>query len=191
MQDIQFKEYINEIPLNTVRNWGQILQKNLPWEYVGWSGEPKEPYRHWACYPEFNKDLKLIWDTLNYSFKEDGLRLRPERIIGNLFSHGDSCWLHQDCQSNTAWTTVLYLNDMWDINWGGETIIAEGNEIIKSFAPTPGKFIIFKSNLVHGPRPVSREAPFPRFGLTFQCESDKDLSGLSSVEVPAVSNTKL
>ena len=187
-----YTEYINEIPINTIKSWSSTLMKELPWEYVGWSGAPKEPYRHWAAYPEFSGIFLAIWDALNYSFEEDGFNLQVERVIANLFAHGDSSWLHTDCKEENAWTVILYLNEAWDLNWGGETILAENNEVIKSFAPTPGKFIIFKSNVLHGPRPVSREAPYPRMGLTFQCKSnDSHIQRLSRPEVSTISAAKL
>lgn len=184
-----FREYLNEIPFNTVRNWSTTLLSGLQWEFVGWSGEAKEPYRHWASYPELKGEIRKIWDAINYSFKEDGFNLRPERVIANLFNHGDSSWLHKDCDQDDAWTAILYLNEQWDLNWGGETILVESNEILKSFAPTPGKFVLFKSNILHGPRPVSREAPFPRFGLTFQCYDANNVQRLTQTEVSDLSSS--
>lgn len=189
---LPYREYLNEIPINTIRSWSQLLMKELPWEYVGWSGAPKEPYRHWAAYPDFEGEIAKIWAALNYSFKEDGFNLTVERVIANLFAHGDSSWLHKDCEQHDAWTIILYLNEAWDLNWGGETILADNNEVLKSFAPTPGKFIIFKSNVLHGPRPVSREAPYPRFGLTFQCKTnDSHVQRLSKPEIPIIHSAKL
>ena len=194
MQQTQadYREYINEIPLNTVRLWGDVLMKELRWSHVGWSGAAREPYRHWAAYPEFDGVLVNIWNTIDFSFKEDGYNLKVERVIANLFAHGDSSWVHKDCEEHNKWTAILYLNDFWDINWGGETILTDGKEIIKSFAPTPGKFILFKSNVLHGPRPVSREAPYPRFGLAFQCKTDdSNIQKFSGLEVSPVSSAKL
>jgi hypothetical protein len=184
----KYKEYLNEIPYNTIKIWGETLMKGLPWQYVGWSGAAKEPYRHWAAYPELSKEVLSIWNTINFSLKEDGLQLQPERVIANLFAHGDSSWLHKDCDLDSAWTIIIYLNDYWDLNWGGETILVENNEILKAFAPTPGKFIAFKSNILHGPRPVSREAPYPRFGLTFQCAN---IQRIQQTTVPAICATQL
>jgi hypothetical protein len=190
MQITKYKEYIGEIPINTIKAWGEILMRDLPWEYRGWSGAPKEPYRHWTSYPTTNGELEKIWEAIDFSFKEDGFNLKVDRIIGNLFAHGDSSWLHKDCDNENAWTAILYLNDHWDLNWGGETVLVENNEILKSFAPTPGKFILFKSNIIHGPRPVSREAPWPRFGLTFQC-NDNYVQGLSDSQISITSAAKL
>lgn len=189
---MQYKEYLNEIPYNTVKTWGEWVQKHTPWEFVGWSGEPREPYRHWAAYPPFADEYKKIWDGIKPTLEEDGLFLKPERLVANLFNHGDSCWLHRDCDSPTDWTVIIYLNAVWDINWGGGTILVENNEVTKYFAATPGKIVAFKSNALHGPVPVSREAPFPRLGLTFQCAvDDSNLQRLSKTEFSSLSTTKL
>lgn len=186
-----YREYIGEIPHNMIKMWGTSLFQQLPWDFMGWSGIAKEPYRHWAAYPKMEGEVKKIWETINFSLKEDGFNLEPERIIANLFNHGDSCWLHRDCDSDTDWTVLIFLNDHWNINWGADFVLVDDNhEIIKSFAPTPGKFVVFKSNLLHGPRAVSREAPYPRFSLAFQCNGN-NLQGFSQAEVSTVSATQL
>lgn len=187
MHNTRYKEYCNEIPLNTIKTWGEMLQKNLDWQHVGWSGEALEPFRHWASYPEFGGEIEKIWEVLSYSLFEDGFNLKVERVIANMFGHGDSSWLHRDCDKDSAWTVILYLNDFWDLNWHGGTVIVENDEVSKYFHPTPGKFILFKSNLLHGATPVSREAAYPRFGLTFQTH-DNNLSRLSQIEVPVISS---
>ena len=187
----KYKEYIGEIPRNTLTTWHDYLKSNLPWSHIGWSGESREPYRHWASYPELTGEVKKIWEALNYTFKEDGFNLKPHHIVANLFDHGDSSWLHKDTEEENGWTAILYLNDYWDLNWGGETVLVENNEILKAFAPTPGKFILFKSNILHGPRPVSREAPFPRFGLAFQCYDNNNVQGFTEVKISSLPTTKL
>ena len=167
--ETRYREYIGEIPINTVKEWQSAVMNSTKWQPSGWSGDPKEPFRHWTSYASDAEVYSAIWNCINESFKEDGFRLKVDRIISNLYNHGDSSWLHIDNENPSAWTAIIYLNDFWDLNWGGETVIVENNEILKCFAPTPGKFILFKSNLLHGPRPVSREAPYSRLGVTFQC----------------------
>ena len=183
---MRHKEYTNEIPLNTLKTWSRTLQDNLPWQHMGWSGETKEPFRHWACYPPLEGVVEKIWETLNYSLLEDGFNLTVDRVVANMFNHGDSSWLHKDCEKNNAWTVILYLNDRWDMNWHGGTALVENDEVIHYSHPTPGKFIIFKSNILHGATPVSREAAYPRFGLAFQAH-DSNISRLSQIEVSPVS----
>lgn len=175
---MDYYEYIGEIPYNTHVSWSRKIMEFGHWQPGGWSGNPKEPYRHWTAYWKWEDEdsvIKDIWECINFSFTQDGFNLQPARVIGNLYAHGDSSWLHIDSPRENDWTAIIYLNETWDLNYGGETVIVKDNEIEKAFAPTPGKFILFKSNLLHGPRPVSREAPFPRFGLTFQCTNDINL----------------
>lgn len=168
---MEYKEYLGEIPFNTLVTWYSTITKEVPFTLTGWTGNPKEPYRHWAAYPELSeyKVLRDIWEYLEEIFKDDGLHLVPERVIVNQFNFGDSSWLHKDCDKDNTWTVIVYLNPYWDINWAGDTVIVKNNEIVKAVCPTPGKIFLFKSNLLHGARPVSREASTPRVGLVYQC----------------------
>ena len=174
-EEIRYREYRNEFPLNTVRTWSKQLEEQAKWSYSGWTGEAKEPLRHWAYVTDYESSglLREIWTAIHAGLAEDGFgRLYPQRVLANLFAHGDSSWIHKDSEKSSDWTVILYLNDYWDINWGGDTVIVENNEILHCCAPTPGKLFLFRSDLLHGARPVSREALFPRFGLTFQCASN-------------------
>ena len=158
------------IPLNFTKEWFDFIMFNKDkefWSYEGWSGIPEEPFRHWCKYPKFQGIYKNIWDFIS---TELPLTLFPERVIVNAYSHGDSSWLHEDSKEPNHYTVIVYLNPEWDINRGGETIIIGiGGDIIHAALPTPGRVLLFDSRLTHGPRPVSREAPWPRLGVTFQC----------------------
>jgi len=169
MDQIDWYEYNNEIPLNTLKAWRDEVLATAQFQHVGWTGAPKEPYRHWAAYPEVDNLYKQIFFCLDESFKEDGFNLTIDRIIVNSYNHGDSSWLHTDSEKESAWTVLLFINDYWDLNWGGDFILVKDNQIYKSFACTPAKFVLFKSNILHAARPVSREAQFPRMAIAFQC----------------------
>lgn len=184
-----FKEYRNEIPFNTLVSWSRTLQEETNWKFTGWTGNPREPFRHWAAYPEHEGLISKIWNFLDQTIREDGIFVKPERAILNLYNHGDSSWYHKDSDNPDDWTVLLFLNEYWDIQWGGDFALIENGEILQSFAPTPGKFVAFKSNLLHAARPVSREAPYPRFGMAFQCKHDSNLQGLSSAKVPSIHST--
>lgn len=183
---MRFKEFRNEIPYNTVKTWSRTLLENAHWEPIGWSGEAREPFRHWASYPDFEGPLVNIWNAVNESIKEEGIFIKPERVIMNLYSHGDSSWLHKDSSSDKDWTVIIFLNEFWDINWGGDFVLVEDNELLGSFAATPGKFVLFQSNILHACRPVSREAPYPRFGVAFQCKNDSNVQGVSTGKVSSI-----
>lgn len=163
-------EYKNEIPLSTLKSWREEILSTAKFEHTGWTGAPKEPFRHWCYAPPYEGVYAKLFDCMNESFKEDGLLgLVPERLLLNVYNHGDSSWLHTDTDSEGYWTCLIFLNEYWDINWHGHFVLVKDNEILKAFAPTPGKFIIFKSNILHGATPVSREAYFPRMALAIQC----------------------
>lgn len=163
-------EFNHEIPLNTLRVWRDHILSTANFKFEGWTGQAREPYRHWAYYPEVDKAYEEIFECLNVSCEETaGLNLKLDRIIVNMYNHGDSSWLHVDCSSDNAWTILLFCNEYWNINWGGDFVLSDGDNITQCTAPTPGKFVLFKSNQLHAARPVSREAQFPRLGVAFQC----------------------
>lgn len=166
-----FREYRHKIPINTVKVWQDKIISSTQWMPVGWSGAPKQPFRHWCSYPDFQGIYKQIWQSLSYDLNQLSLGLQVERTIVNMYNHGDSSWIHRDSQHSNRYTIILYCNSSWDINWAGQTVLVRNQQVIHSISPTPGKFIIFKSNQQHGPRPVSRQAAFPRLGVTFQCIS--------------------
>ncbi len=172
-EEIRYREYRNEFPINTIKAWSTKLERETQWSFSGWTGEAKEPLRHWSNVVNFEPVglLGEIWHGINEGLRVDGFNLRPQRVLANLFNHGDSSWIHTDSKIATDWTVILYMNEHWDINWGGDTALFEDNEILHSCAPTPGKMFLFRSDILHGARPVSREAPYPRFGLTYQCAS--------------------
>lgn len=164
-------EYRNEVPLNTLKTWRDTILSKEVFKQEGWTGAPKEPFRHWCSYPEISDGYRSIFNCLNESFKEDGFNLKIDRIIVNIYNHGDSSWLHRDTDSplGNCWTAILFMNEYWDINWGGDFITVKDNEIYKASMATPGKFVLFRADLLHGARPVSREAQFPRIAIAFQC----------------------
>jgi hypothetical protein len=168
-------EYRNELPLNTLKAWREEILATARFEHTGWTGAPKEPYRHWCYTPNYEGVFVRIFECLNESFKEEGLKLKPERLLLNVYNHGDSSWLHIDTDKPGYWTAILFMNEYWDVNWGGDFVLVKDSEIYKSFAPTPGKFVLFQSNILHGARPVSREAQFPRAALAIQCSNDSKI----------------
>lgn len=143
-------------------------EDNEHWRHTGWTGDVGEPYRHWCKYPEFKGVYQEIWDFIEPDFDIKGLR--TDRVIVNTYNHGDSSWLHTDAQKPNHWTCIVYLNDYWDMNWGGETnLVRDGGDIIHSVFPFPGRVILFDGRILHGARPVSREAPYPRLAVAYQC----------------------
>ena len=142
-------------------------EEGYHWTHQGWSGDPAEPYRHWCKYPELKDTYLEIWNFIKPDL--DVQELFPDRVIVNAYNYGDSSWLHKDSEKPDKWTAIVYLNDVWDLNWGGETILVEKEETLLSVHPLPGNVLLLDSRILHGPRPVSREAPLPRVAVAYQC----------------------
>lgn len=166
-----WEQFDNEIPLNTIRAWSTEILENTPWTFSGWTGMPQEPYRHWSYLAPLDGLFLQIWNCLKPSFPY----LKPDRILVNAYNHGDSSWVHKDSEKTSDRTVLLFLNDYWDVNWGGEFALFENDDLIKAFTPKPGRYICFPSNVAHAARPVSREAAYPRIAIAFQCTNDSNL----------------
>lgn len=74
-------------------------------------------------------------------------------------------------------TVLIYLNETWDIDWGGETTFFDDKgEVIASVMPKFGRIICFDGTIQHGARPLSRCCPVKRDVLVFK-SSEYTLSG--------------
>lgn len=183
------------IPYNTVDSLYKELLGTIDWRLQGWTGDLREPLRHWAAYPDYDDKSHLgrLWEEVRDAVAADtGIHLVKHRTILNLYSFGDNSWIHPDSAAGNEYTVVGFLNPHWDLNWGGDFALVKDGEILQAFAPKPGKFVIFKSSMLHGARPVSREAPVPRFGVAFQCgvkNENLNLKGLAQAGVSSVRST--
>lgn len=74
-------------------------------------------------------------------------------------------------------TVLVYLNETWDIDWGGETTLFDDKgESIASVMPKFGRIICFDGTIQHGARPLSRCCPVKRDVLVFK-SSEYTISG--------------
>ena len=64
-----------------------------------------------------------------------------------------------------SYTILYYGNIKWDINYGGETLFYNPNnlEIISAIQPKPGRFVIFDSCIPHSARSPQVHCPFLRY----------------------------
>jgi hypothetical protein len=89
---------------------------------------------------------------------------------------------HQDYRvMNYAWTRLsyipwhddkhvqdavtVYLNDQWDLDWGGLFLYKDGNGQILAYAPAFNCGLRNQARLLHATTPVTLDAPEPRFTL--------------------------
>ena len=99
-----------------------------------------------------------------------------KKCLYNCFSYSDSPRVHIDSHSDKGLTYLIYLNEYWDVNMGGETVfVSDDGEIIQSVTPKPGRLIKFQSNILHLGRPPVKHANTNRYSLVFQTHPIEDL----------------
>lgn len=149
------------------------------------NGSKNEPFDH-ELMPFINKhtEVKQLWHTLK-QYTSDAILLRCY-INGYTFgtdgyAHKDDTWIPQKFGEDAlSETIIVYLNDTWNIDWAGETVIFTGNnEIEQSVLPKFGRVFIFNSNKLHAARPLSRLCPVLRTVLVYKTAT----KSISSVKV--------
>ena len=144
-----------------------VSQQSLPFHY-GWpSNVDTKEFLHWnhnICDAGFDTyfDMRSVemWspilEKIHQELDMDGWGIQRAYINGYCF--GNDAAAHVDSKNSNIpqKTAIIYLNEEWDINWGGETVIFENDEIIKSVLPKEGRVFIFNSSLLHAARPLSK-----------------------------------
>lgn len=77
---------------------------------------------------------------------------------------------HDDDKRSDAVT--IYLNDRWELDWGGLFLYMDADRQIRGFAPRFNCGLRNDSNVLHSTTPVAVEAPEPRFTLQLFSQSN-------------------
>jgi SM-20-related protein len=109
--------------------------------------------------------------VLKEHFPEQQLKLY--RSYCNSISYGDVNFPHRDCLSNEDDVTVLlYANQKWERNWGGETIFYDdAEEVEAAVLPKPGRVVLFHGALEHRAGVPNRECYDARLSIAFKYSS--------------------
>lgn len=113
--------------------------------------------------------LTRDYDTILSKFILDALI--EKKIIEHLdYSVMSFAWTrlsyipwHNDGTHSEAIT--IYLNDKWDLDWGGLFLFKDENEDIRAFAPRFNCGLRNMNNVWHATTPVSLDSPEPRFSI--------------------------
>jgi len=158
----------------------------------GWKSETKKEYDfgHWnkvvlksnkqfvfdnAKLPFIKKhpEVETIWNIVQSKIG----RRKLLRAYVNGYTYGTDAYFHRDDgwiserygQGILTETVIVYLNDKWDADWAGETVILdESGEIEKSVLPKKNRVLIFDSNKLHAARPLTRACAELRKVLVFK-----------------------
>lgn len=118
-------------------------------------------------------EVEMIWNVIQSKIG----RRKLVRVYINGYTYGTDAYLHRDDGwipkehegTRLSETAILYLNDKWDADWAGETVILdESDEIEKAVLPKKNRLLIFDSSKLHAARPLTRACPELRKVLVFK-----------------------
>lgn len=155
-------------------------EREVRWEFGSQSDRSPNQFSHWnyellntkPTNQENYEDslvippFKNIWDILKNSHLS-GHKL--VRMYLNAHTYGTEGYPHIDNNKTDNYSTLLYLNPEWSVEWGGETLLFnECHDAIMAVSPKPGRAICFKTNILHAARSVSRRCPALRVCLVIK-----------------------
>jgi SM-20-related protein len=116
------------------------------------------------------KPVVDCWDCIKASYHHP-VRLYECMLSANAF--GTEGHPHHDVNNPPArlhhHTALVYCNQEWNVNWGGETLVFdEHHEIVAAVMPKPGRVMKISGDPLHVGRSVSRICPTDRRVLAFK-----------------------
>lgn len=148
----------------------QEFYKNPPMRY-GWKSSKtgNDPHGHWNhsitnggfenladISSEFSPLISKVWQHVTNACPQLNNAI-PIRCYINGSTYGVDGYFHRDSNRDNERTFVLYLNDVWNIDWAGETVVVdESDNIVKASIPKRNRAIIFPGKMRHCARGVSR-----------------------------------
>ena len=83
---------------------------------------------------------------------------RVLRYYLNAHTYGTDGWPHTDTDRAKELTAILFLAPPWKPGWCGETVVfdAAGVDIEAAVLPRPNRLLVFPSDRLHAPRPLSK-----------------------------------
>ena len=110
--------------------------------------------------------IKRAWEFLRDRELPDSILIR---CYLNGYTYGTKGYFHTDSQRPDEHTTVIFMNDHWEPDWAGETVFLDArDEISKSVLPKRNRAVIFRSDVQHAGRGVSRKCTALRKTLIFK-----------------------
>jgi SM-20-related protein len=178
-------------PTGTYDGLAEMIS-NAPMAYGSRSNPRTDPNGHWTrsfveaaranladVSSDLTSDERLAPLDKAWSF------LRDTQLMNNLlircylngYTYGTDGYFHVDSERPDEHTTIVYMNDYWEPDWGGESVFLDARgEILKSVLPRRNRAIIFPSNYQHAGRGVSRKCMVLRKTLIFKTRKTRSLN---------------
>ena len=158
--------------LNSPWTWGyrsdkSHMRRSIPKWSIFFGGPTKVGQSCKKCENELSGIILDVW-------KDVKSRLDAEDVLVRCYANAQTCGqdqrLHTDDSLDTSKTIIVYVNESWNADWGGETIIwdSEKRLITNSVLPKFRSVLGFPGNVWHGVRPVSQYCDFLRMTLMFK-----------------------
>jgi len=200
---------LNSIEIYNKWIWATYVRRGLSF---GWKSNQKKDYDygHWnnlilphsdhfvfdhgvLPFIERHPNVKSIWNELQ---KYIGPKCLIRAYV-NAYTFGTDAYFHRDDPRMSdgkrvvTKTAIVYLNDVWKSDWGGETTILDNNgEIEYSVFPKKNRVLFFNANLSHSARPLSRNCPILRAVLVFKIADKIDHNEAFSFILEKTKNVK-
>ena len=156
--------------------WKSNVDKSYDFGHWNASVLNNSKYHHFdhsvMPYIDKHQEVKLLWDLIQSKI---GKRCLLRAYVNgytfgtDAYYHVDDIWIKQKHGDVLSETIIVYLNDEWNKDWGGETsIVNEQDDIEYSVLPKRNRVLVFDSNKFHSARPLSRICPELRSVLVFK-----------------------
>jgi hypothetical protein len=156
----------------------------VPWRY-GWPSDRNIQYTHWnydfTTAPVYNgldisdqlpPPISTAWAYIQTQFLGDQTLLR---CYANSHTYGVEGYPHTDSRRDADNTLVVYMNPIWRRDWGGETMVYDGYNIVHAELPKYNRGLLFPGAQMHQARAVTRICPAQRITLMFKyCPRNTD-----------------
>lgn len=143
-------------------HWNNYILPNLNDEYFDLSK---------TSLIEEHPEIKKVWDEIKAIIDVDILLrcyVNSYTFGTDAYSHVDDPEYHRNLSDIKTETIIVYLNKIWNIDWAGETVIFDQNDIEKAILPRFGRVLVFDSRKLHAARPLTRACPSLRSVLVFK-----------------------
>jgi 2OG-Fe(II) oxygenase superfamily len=151
---------------------------DIRWTY-GWKSNKSIGHAHWnfdiagaGTHNGLDVSNRLMgpvldaWNHIQSTYLKDYILIR---CYANAHTYGVEGYPHTDSRRDQDVTVVVYMNKDWKREWGGETVIYNGNDITLASTPAFNRALIFKGNQWHCARGVTRICPDQRRTIMFKC----------------------
>lgn len=172
----QVFQIANVFPEDLLKQVHSVI-KRVPWKY-GWASNRNIEFTHWNHdfagadsdngidrADRLSGPIQAAWDHLQKEY------LGPQALLRcytNSHTYGVEGYPHVDSKRTADHTIVIYMTPDWQRNWGGETVVYEGDRIVHAELPQFNNAVIFPGAAWHCARSVTRICPAQRITLMFK-----------------------